>query len=66
LLGLTVGLGLHHGLPSTPTVIIGVGVARAHRVGGVRASAHQRRRQHGRGAARRRRGTRPGPAVTGQ
>jgi CrcB protein len=27
LLGLTVGLGLHHGLPMTPTVIIGVGFA---------------------------------------
>ena len=27
LLGLTVGLGLHHGLPKTPTVVVGVGFA---------------------------------------
>ena len=27
LLGLIVGLGLHHGLPKTPTVVIGVGFA---------------------------------------
>lgn len=27
LLGLTVGLSLHHGLPRTPTVVIGVGFA---------------------------------------
>jgi fluoride exporter len=27
LLGLTVGLGLHHGLPTTPTVVLGVGFA---------------------------------------
>jgi len=27
LLGLTVGLGLHHGLPKTPTVVLGVGFA---------------------------------------
>lgn len=27
LLGLIVGLGLHHGLPRTPTVVIGVGFA---------------------------------------
>ena len=27
LLGLVVGLGLHHGLPRTPTVIVGVGFA---------------------------------------
>jgi fluoride exporter len=27
LLGLVVGLGLHHGLPTTPSVIIGVGFA---------------------------------------
>ena len=27
LLGLIVGLGLHHGLPNTPTVVIGVGFA---------------------------------------
>jgi len=27
LLGLVVGLGLHHGLPATPTVVIGAGFA---------------------------------------